>query len=71
VSERAEGAPRAVARVLNVVTLCRLVDFRVKLLLRAGVTILAIVAGLAGGRIAPLVTGFHVGTRSGSENVGR
>ena len=64
VSEGAEGPPRAVAGVLDVVAFGRLVDLRVELLLGAGVAILAAVAGFAGSRIAPFVAGFDVRTRS-------
>jgi hypothetical protein len=55
-SERAECSSRAVACVLDVIAFGRLVNLRVKLLLRPRVAILASIAGFTGRRIAPFVT---------------
>merc|ERR1719382_153083 len=57
-----EGAPRAIARVLDVVTLCRLVNLGVELLLSPGVAVLAIVSCITVRRVAPLVGSLHRGT---------
>ena len=64
VREGAEGAARAVARVLDVVALGRLVDLGVELLLGARVAVLAVVARLAHRRVAPLVAGLDLRARS-------
>ena len=58
--EGAEGAPGAVAGVLDVVALGALVDLRVELLLGPRVTVLARVPGLAVGGVAPLVGGLDL-----------
>jgi hypothetical protein len=63
VGKGAEGPPRAVAGVLNVVALGRLVDLRVELLLCTRVAVLAVVAGVAGRRVAPLVARLDVRAR--------
>jgi hypothetical protein len=67
VSERAECPPGTVARVLDVVALGRLVDLWVKLLLRPRVAVLAPLARVAGGRVAPLVAGLDLWARGGPE----
>merc|ERR1719382_879962 len=54
-----EGAPRAIARVLDVVTLCRLVNLWVELLLSPGVAVLAIVSCITVHGVAPLVGSLH------------
>ena len=64
VGEGAERAARAVARVLDVVALGRLVDLGVELLLGARVAVLAVVARLAHARVAPLVAGLDLRARS-------
>ena len=61
--EGAESPSRTVAGILDVVAFGRLVDFRMKLLFCTGVTILAIIAGIAGRRITPLVPGLDVRAR--------
>ena len=62
--EGAEGAARAVARVLDVVALGRLVDLGVELLLGARVAVLAVLARLARRRVAPLVARLDLRARS-------
>lgn len=62
--ECAERSARAVARVLDVVALGRLVDLGVELLLGARVAVLAVVARLAHRRVAPLVAGLDLRARS-------
>ena len=64
VRECAEGSARAVARVLDVVALGRLVDLGVELLLGARVAVLAVLARLARHRVAPLVAGLDLRARS-------
>ena len=64
VCEGAEGASRAVARVLDVVALGRLVDLGVELLLGPGVAVLAVLASIARHRVAPLVAGLDLRARS-------
>ena len=64
VCEGAEGASRAVARVLDVVALGRLVDLGVELLLGARVAVLAVLARLARRRVAPLVARLDLRARS-------
>ena len=60
--EGAENAPRAVARLLHVVALGRLVDLRVELLLGPRVAVDAIVALVAVPRLAPFLAVLHIGT---------
>ena len=62
--EGAEGPAGAVGGVLDVVTLGRLVDLGVELLLGARVAVLAVVARLAHRRVAPLVAGLDLRARS-------
>ena len=64
-SKCTECAPGAVARVLNVITLGRLVDLRVELLLSASVTILAIVSDITVGGVPPLVSALYRGAGGG------
>ena len=64
-SKCTECAPGAVARVLNVITLGRLVDLRVELLLSASVTILTIVSDITVGGVPPLVSALHRGAGGG------
>ena len=65
VGEGAKGPSGAVPRLLDVIAFGRLVDLRVKLLFRTGVTVGTAVLGLAVCRVAPLVALFHVRTGSG------
>ena len=69
--EGAERPPGAVGGVLNVVALCGLVYLRVELLLRAGVAVLALVTGLAGHGVAPLVPRLHLRARGGPNEGGK
>ena len=62
--ERAEGASRTVARLLHVVAFGGFVDFRVELLVGAGVTVLTVVDLLAVCRVSPLVTYLDIGAWS-------
>ena len=64
-SKCTECAPRAIACVLDIITLRRLVDLGVKLLLRASVTILAVVSTITVGGVSPLVSTLHGGTGGG------
>ena len=64
-SKCTECAPRAIACVLDIITLRRLVDLGVKLLLCASVTILAVVSTITVGGVAPLVSTLHGRTRGG------
>ena len=64
-SKCTECAPGAIACVLDIITLRRLVDLGVKLLLRASVTILAVVSTITVGGVAPLVSTLHGGTGGG------
>ena len=61
-SKCTECTSRTIAGVLNVVTLCGLVNLGMKLLLRSCMAVLTGVSGLAAHRVAPFVTGFHIGT---------
>ena len=63
VSKGAERAARAVAVGLHIVTLGRLVDLRMELLLGAGVTVLARISIVAARRIAPFFA--MLGIRTG------
>ena len=65
-SKCTECAPGAIACVLDIITLRRLVDLGVKLLLCASVTILAVVSTITVGGVSPLVSTLHCGTRGGS-----
>ena len=58
-----ECAPGTVGSVLDVITLGRLVDLGVELLLGARVAVLAVVARLAHRRVAPLVAGLDLRAR--------
>ena len=62
--EGAEGPAGAVGGVLDVVTLGRLVDLGVELLLGPGVAVLAVVPLVAVGRVPPLVRCLDCRTRS-------
>ena len=62
VGKRAEWASWTVARLLNVITLGALVDFRVKLLLCSRVTVRAGILIFAVLRVAPFVALLHTGT---------
>ena len=64
-SKCTEGAPGAIACVLDIITLRRLVDLGVKLLLCASVTILAVVSTITVGGVSPLVSTLHGGTGGG------
>ena len=64
-SKCTEGAPGAVACVLDIITLRRLVDLGVKLLLGASVTVLAVVPTITVGGVSPLVSTLHRGARRG------
>ena len=61
-SECTESAPRAVAGVLDVVALGGLVDLWMELLLCPRVAVLAVLSGLAGHGVAPLVPCFDLWT---------
>lgn len=61
-SKCAKCPSRAITRVLDVVALGRLVDFRVELLLSPGMAILTGVSGLAAHGVTPFVPTLHVGT---------
>ena len=61
--EGAERSARAVARVLDVVALGRLVDLGVELLLGAGVAVLAAVPAITVHGVPPLVRRLHRGAR--------
>ena len=64
-SKCTEGAPGAIACVLDIITLGGLVDLGVKLLLCASVTILAVVSTITVGGVSPLVSTLHRGARRG------
>lgn len=64
-----EDAAWTVASLLDIVAFGGLVDFRMKLLLGACVTVLAIVAGLTIARLAPFLAVLDIGTRCGSARV--
>ena len=64
-SKCTEGAPGAIACVLDIITLRRLVDLGVKLLLCASVTILAVVSTITVGGVSPLVSTLDGRTRGG------
>ena len=64
--EGAEGPAGAVGGVLDVVTLGRLVDLGVELLLGAGVAVLAAVPAITVHGVPPLVRRLDRGTRSRS-----
>lgn len=59
-------AARTVSSLLYIVAFCRLVDFRMKLLFSASVTVLAIVTGLTVARLAPLLAVLDIGAWSRS-----
>ena len=61
--EGAEGPAGAVGGVLDVVTLGRLVDLGVELLLGAGVAVLAAVPAITVHGVPPLVRRLHRGAR--------
>lgn len=61
----AENASWTVASLLDIVAFGGLIDFRMKLLLGACVTVLAIVTGLAITRFAPLLAVLDIGTWGG------
>lgn len=62
VSKGTESSPGAVAILLDVVALGRLVDLRVELLLGTGVAILACVTILTIARLPPLIPVLHIWT---------
>ena len=64
-SKCTECAPGAIACVLDIITLRRLVDLGVKLLLGASVTILAVVSTITVGGVSPLVSTLHGRTGGG------
>ena len=64
-SKCTECAPGAIACVLDIITLRRLVDLGVKLLLGASVTILTVVSTITVGGVAPLVSTLHGRTGGG------
>ena len=64
-SKCTECAPRAIACVLDIITLRRLVDLGVKLLLGASVTILTVVSTITVGGVSPLVSTLHGRTGGG------
>ena len=66
VRKGAECPPRAVAGVLDVIAFCGFVDFRVELLFRPRVAVLAVLAGLARHGVAPFVACLHLRTGRGS-----
>lgn len=63
--ECTEHGPWTVPSLLHVITLGRLVDLRMELLLRARMTVLATVALFAIRGLSPLLAVLHVGTRRG------
>jgi len=62
----AENAAWTVASLLDIVAFGGLVDFRMKLLFGACMTVLAIVTGLTITRFAPFLAVLNIGTRCGS-----
>ena len=55
-----EGPSRAVAILLDIVAFGRLVDFRMELLLRAGVAILTRISAIAVTGLSPFIPMLHV-----------
>lgn len=68
-SECTENATRTVAGLLNVIAFGRFVNFRMKLLFGARVTILTIIAGLTVGRFTPFLAMFHIRTWCRSKRI--
>lgn len=64
VRKSTEDTARTVASLLYIVAFCGLVDFRMKLLFGASVTVLAIVTGLTVARLAPFLSVLDIGAWS-------
>ena len=64
-SKGTEGSSWAITGVLDVVTLCGLVDFGMKLLLCARMAVLTGITGFTTDGVAPLITRLDIGARRG------